>query len=39
MAVTLTWTINCPHCGHARPETVPTDACQWFYDCKGCGAP
>jgi hypothetical protein len=17
---------------------MPTDACQWFYDCKGCGA-
>jgi len=17
---------------------MPTDACQWFYDCRGCGA-
>lgn len=19
-------------------ETMPTDACQWFYDCRHCGA-
>jgi hypothetical protein len=38
MAVTLTSTITCPRCGHARQETMPTDACQWFYDCQGCGA-
>jgi hypothetical protein len=30
-------TITCPHCGHAEIETMPTDACQFFYDCKGCG--
>lgn len=30
--------IVCPHCGHAETETMPTDACQFFYDCKGCGA-
>lgn len=30
--------ITCPHCGHVSPETMPTNACQWFYDCKGCGA-
>ena len=29
--------IVCPACGHAATETMPTDACQWFYDCKGCG--
>lgn len=28
----------CPECGHAKSETMPTDACQWFYDCEGCGA-
>jgi len=27
----------CPHCGHVETETMPTDACQWFYECKGCG--
>jgi hypothetical protein len=30
-------TITCPHCGHAQSEMMPTDACQFFYDCKGCG--
>lgn len=30
--------ITCPQCGHKEVETMPTDACQWFYDCKGCGA-
>ena len=30
--------ITCPHCGHRKVETMPTDACQFFYDCEGCGA-
>jgi len=30
-------TITCPECGHKETETMPTDACQWFYECKGCG--
>lgn len=30
--------ITCPECGHTEIETMPTDACQWFYDCKGCHA-
>ena len=30
-------TITCPQCGHVEVETMPTNACQWFYDCKGCG--
>ena len=30
-------TITCPNCGHQENETMPTDACQFFYDCKGCG--
>ena len=29
--------LTCPHCGHAEVEVMPTDACQWFYDCNGCG--
>ena len=29
-------TITCPHCGHTATETMPTNACQYFYDCKGC---
>ncbi|ORE97022.1 MULTISPECIES: GDCCVxC domain-containing (seleno)protein [Aurantimonadaceae] len=31
-------TITCPRCGHLETETMPTDACQFFYDCRGCGA-
>ena len=27
----------CPSCHHQAIETMPTDACQFFYDCKGCG--
>ena len=33
----LTSTITCPACGHKSVETMPTDACQYFYDCKACG--
>jgi hypothetical protein len=31
-------TITCPHCGAAKTETMPTDACQFFYECTNCGA-
>ena len=34
----LTSTITCPKCGHQAIEEMPVDACQFFYDCKGCGA-
>jgi len=37
-AVELRSTITCPECGHRQTETMPTNACQWFYECKGCGA-
>ena len=30
--------ITCPECGHAELETMPVDACQFFYECKGCEA-
>ena len=30
--------IICPHCATAKSETMPTDACQFFYTCAGCGA-
>ena len=33
----LNATITCPKCGHAAREAMPTDACLYFYDCKGCG--
>jgi hypothetical protein len=28
--------LTCPKCGHQATEIMPTDACQFFYDCKGC---
>lgn len=31
-------TITCPHCAHQAHETMPTNACRFFYDCAGCGA-
>src|SRR6476646_11603671 len=31
-------TLTCPHCAHQATETMPTDACQFFYDCKNCSA-
>jgi len=29
--------ITCPHCGHRKTEVMPTNACQFFYECEGCG--
>jgi hypothetical protein len=29
--------ISCHHCRTAKAETMPTDACQFFYECTGCG--
>jgi hypothetical protein len=29
--------ITCPACGHQATEKMPTDACQYFYICNGCG--
>ena len=30
--------IRCPNCGNESAELMPMDACQFFYDCKRCGA-
>jgi hypothetical protein len=29
-------TLTCPRCGHAQTETMPTDACQFLYECAQC---
>ena len=29
--------ITCPKCGAANMETMPTNACQYLYECTGCG--
>ena len=36
--VILESVITCPKCGFAKPEAMPTDACQFFYTCTSCGA-
>jgi len=35
-APTLESVLTCPQCGHAKSEVMPTDACQFFYECEGC---
>lgn len=34
--VELKSTITCPQCGHKKDELMPTDACQYFYECEKC---
>ncbi len=36
--IVLTSTLTCPSCGFRKEETMPTDACQYFYECGHCGA-
>lgn len=31
-------TLVCPKCGKSSTETMPVNACQFFYDCSGCQA-
>jgi len=28
--------VTCPACGFTKLEVMPTDACQFFYECTGC---
>lgn len=35
-AVILESVLTCPHCGFAKPETMPTDACLIYYECSRC---
>jgi hypothetical protein len=30
--------LTCPRCGASKTETMPTDACQFFYECSSCAA-
>jgi hypothetical protein len=29
--------IKCPRCNTSQSATMPSDACQFFYTCAGCG--
>ena len=37
MTPILESTLTCPDCGTQAVETMPTDACLYFYTCTGCG--
>ena len=34
--VELESTITCPKCGHKKTEMMPTNACEFFYECENC---
>jgi len=36
--IILESTISCPVCKHEQAEVMPTDACQWYYECTACKA-
>ncbi|HUV96353.1 MAG TPA: GDCCVxC domain-containing (seleno)protein [Acidobacteriaceae bacterium] len=34
--IVLESVLICPHCGFAKRETMPADACQFYYECSNC---
>ncbi|HUP06712.1 MAG TPA: GDCCVxC domain-containing (seleno)protein [Caldimonas sp.] len=34
----LVSTLTCPDCGATSVESMPTDACVYFHECRGCHA-
>jgi hypothetical protein len=36
VAVAFDSVLTCPECGVSKTETMPTDACQFFYECGNC---
>lgn len=34
--IELNSTLTCPNCGHNAAETMPVDACQFFWECPSC---
>jgi hypothetical protein len=36
MTLVLESTLTCPSCRATRVETMPTNACQYFYECTDC---
>ena len=37
VVVVLDSVLTCPSCGVHATERMPEDACQYFYECTGCG--
>ena len=36
MKIELKSIITCPKCGYKKEEEMPTNACQFFYECTQC---
>ena len=36
--VALQSLLTCPECGFSKRETMPVDACQFYYECGNCRA-
>ncbi len=36
METTTMATLTCPECKHEQGVDMPTDACQFFYECVNC---
>jgi hypothetical protein len=34
--ITLVSQLKCPECGFEKEEVMPTNACQYFYECTSC---
>ena len=34
--IETTSVLTCPECGHSKSETMPTNACIYFYECESC---
>jgi hypothetical protein len=37
-AISLQSVLTCPKCGFSKQETMPVDACQFYYECCSCKA-
>jgi len=37
-AITFESVLTCPHCGFAKRETMPSNACLFYYECSNCKA-
>jgi hypothetical protein len=35
-SIILNSIITCPNCGFQKEETMPTNACQFIYECENC---
>ena len=38
MEIILESLITCPNCGYEKTGTMPSNACQYFYECEKCSA-